>query len=198
MNDTAAEVAERVRQYHQQLTPEQRWRIASDMFEVTRLIVESSLPADMTPAVKRRAVIKRFYGLGAAATPAWSEKPECFASGLSVPGAASAGARVCSVNALRPSFGPTAINGISHNFYWLAKPTGIVAVGNVFSTLRVLPLLLLTLDAWQMRHSNQLFEFGHRSSNTVPEMQIKRDTSRPYRNGGSEPILMNCRAIQRA
>jgi hypothetical protein len=32
------------------------------MFEVARLIVESSLPADMTPAVKRRAVIKRFYG----------------------------------------------------------------------------------------------------------------------------------------
>ena len=45
----------------------------------------------------------------------------------------------------------TAINGISHNFYWIAKPTGIIAVGSVFSTLQVLPLLLLTLDAWQMR-----------------------------------------------
>jgi hypothetical protein len=62
MNDTVAHVAERVRQYHAQLTPEQRWRIASEMFEVARLIVESSLPADMTPAEKRRAVIKRFYG----------------------------------------------------------------------------------------------------------------------------------------
>lgn len=45
----------------------------------------------------------------------------------------------------------TAVNGISHNFYWIAKPTGIIAVGSVFSTLQVLPLLLLTLDAWQMR-----------------------------------------------
>ncbi|RLA57063.1 MAG: nitric-oxide reductase [Gammaproteobacteria bacterium] len=45
----------------------------------------------------------------------------------------------------------TATIGISHNFYWIAKPTGIIALGSVFSTLQVLPLLLLTLDAWQMR-----------------------------------------------
>jgi len=45
----------------------------------------------------------------------------------------------------------TATLGISHNFYWIAKPTGIIAVGSVFSTLQVLPLLLLTLDAWRMR-----------------------------------------------
>jgi len=43
----------------------------------------------------------------------------------------------------------TATLGISHNFYWIAKPTGIIAVGGVFSTLQVLPLLLLTLDAWR-------------------------------------------------
>jgi nitric oxide reductase subunit B len=45
----------------------------------------------------------------------------------------------------------TALIGISHNFYWIAKPTGIIALGSVFSTLQVLPLLLLTLDAWKMR-----------------------------------------------
>jgi nitric oxide reductase subunit B len=45
----------------------------------------------------------------------------------------------------------TATLGISHNFYWIAKPTGIIAVGGVFSTLQVLPLLLLTLDAWRMK-----------------------------------------------
>ncbi len=45
----------------------------------------------------------------------------------------------------------TATIGISHNFYWIAKPTGIIALGSVFSTLQVLPLLLLTLDAWRMR-----------------------------------------------
>lgn len=45
----------------------------------------------------------------------------------------------------------TATLGVSHNFYWIAKPTGILAVGGVFSTLQVLPLLLLTLDAWRMK-----------------------------------------------
>ncbi|TAJ95298.1 MAG: nitric-oxide reductase [Gammaproteobacteria bacterium] len=45
----------------------------------------------------------------------------------------------------------TALIGISHNFYWIAKPSGIIALGSVFSTLQVLPLLLLTLDAWRMR-----------------------------------------------
>jgi len=45
----------------------------------------------------------------------------------------------------------TATIGISHNFYWIAKPTGVIALGSVFSTLQVLPLLLLTLDAWRMR-----------------------------------------------
>lgn len=45
----------------------------------------------------------------------------------------------------------TATIGIAHNFYWIAKPTGIIALGSAFSTTQVLPLLLLTLDAWQMR-----------------------------------------------
>lgn len=45
----------------------------------------------------------------------------------------------------------TAVVGISHNFYWIAKPTPIIALGSVFSTLQVLPLLLLTLDAWRTR-----------------------------------------------
>lgn len=45
----------------------------------------------------------------------------------------------------------TAIVGISHNFYWIAKPTGIIALGSVFSTLQVVPLVLITLDAWRMR-----------------------------------------------
>jgi nitric oxide reductase subunit B len=52
----------------------------------------------------------------------------------------------------------TATIGISHNFYWIAKPTGIIALGSVFSTLQVLPLLLLTLDAWKMRQEGQFAE----------------------------------------
>jgi nitric oxide reductase subunit B len=57
----------------------------------------------------------------------------------------------------------TATVGISHNFYWIAKPTGIIALGSVFSTLQVLPLLLLTLDAWQMRQE------GHRAGKNLVE-----------------------------
>lgn len=45
----------------------------------------------------------------------------------------------------------TATIGVAHNFYWIAKPTGVIALGSAFSTTQVLPLLLLTLDAWQMR-----------------------------------------------
>jgi len=52
----------------------------------------------------------------------------------------------------------TALIGISHNFYWIAKPTGIIALGSVFSTLQVLPLLLLTLDAWKMRREQDTAE----------------------------------------
>ncbi|MBM5812719.1 MAG: nitric-oxide reductase [Gammaproteobacteria bacterium] len=38
--------------------------------------------------------------------------------------------------------------GISHNFYWNAKPVATLAIGGVFSTLQVVPLVLLTLEAW--------------------------------------------------
>ncbi len=37
--------------------------------------------------------------------------------------------------------------GISHNFYWNAKPVATMALGSVFSTLQVIPLVLLTLEA---------------------------------------------------
>lgn len=39
--------------------------------------------------------------------------------------------------------------GISHNFYWNAKPVGTMALGAIFSTLQVIPLVLLTLEAWR-------------------------------------------------
>lgn len=45
--------------------------------------------------------------------------------------------------------------GISHNFYWNAKPVETLAVGSVFSTLQVVPLILLTLEAWQFRTAPQ-------------------------------------------
>ncbi|MEK7485682.1 MAG: cbb3-type cytochrome c oxidase subunit I [Planctomycetota bacterium] len=41
--------------------------------------------------------------------------------------------------------------GISHNFYWNAKPVATMAIGSIFSTLQVVPLILLTLEAWRFR-----------------------------------------------
>lgn len=46
--------------------------------------------------------------------------------------------------------------GISHNFYWNAKPVGTLALGSVFSTLQVVPLILLTLEAWRMQRMPHL------------------------------------------
>lgn len=42
--------------------------------------------------------------------------------------------------------------GISHNFYWNAKPVATMALGSVFSTLQVVPLILLTIEAWRFRN----------------------------------------------
>ncbi len=48
--------------------------------------------------------------------------------------------------------------GISHNFYWNAKPVGTMALGAVFSTLQVIPLVLLTLEAWRFSKMPKLLE----------------------------------------
>ncbi|MBS1666348.1 MAG: cbb3-type cytochrome c oxidase subunit I [Bacteroidetes bacterium] len=48
--------------------------------------------------------------------------------------------------------------GISHNFYWNAKPVFTMALGSVFSTLQVVPLVLLTLEAWRFKKLPKLLE----------------------------------------
>lgn len=50
--------------------------------------------------------------------------------------------------------------GISHNFYWNAKPVGTMALGSVFSTLQVVPLVLLTLEAWRFSKLPKILENG--------------------------------------
>lgn len=55
----------------------------------------------------------------------------------------------------------TATIGVAHNFYWIAKPTTVIALGSVFSTLQVLPLLLLTFDAYKMRRDGQSAALQH-------------------------------------
>jgi nitric oxide reductase subunit B len=51
--------------------------------------------------------------------------------------------------------------GISHNFYWNAKPVGTMALGSVFSTLQVIPLVLLTLEAWRFSKLPRALENGN-------------------------------------
>ncbi len=48
--------------------------------------------------------------------------------------------------------------GISHNFYWNAKPVGTMALGAVFSTLQVIPLVLLTIEAWRFSKIPKILE----------------------------------------
>ena len=64
----------------------------------------------------------------------------------------------------------TGLLGISHNFYWNAKPVATMALGSVFSTLQFVPLILLTVEAWRFKNMpkiavgdvgiNQLNNFG--------------------------------------
>lgn len=53
--------------------------------------------------------------------------------------------------------------GISHNFYWNGKPVFTMALGSVFSTLQVIPLVLLTLEASRFRKLPRILENGNRS-----------------------------------
>ncbi|MFN0176468.1 MAG: nitric-oxide reductase large subunit [Saprospiraceae bacterium] len=46
----------------------------------------------------------------------------------------------------------TGLLGISHNFYWNAKPVATMALGSVFSTLQFVPLILLTVEAWRFKN----------------------------------------------
>jgi len=67
-------VAER----HRQMTPDERVRVASSMFETARAIVESSLPAGLSRRERRLAYARRMYGaeLSEAALIAFAEWPE--------------------------------------------------------------------------------------------------------------------------
>lgn len=52
--------------------------------------------------------------------------------------------------------------GISHNFYWNAKPVFTMALGSVFSTLQVVPLILLTLEAWRFGKLPKVLEANNK------------------------------------
>jgi hypothetical protein len=62
MSDTSPEVERMVAEHYQQMTPEERMRIAASMFETARVIVESSLPTTLTRRERRLAFAQRMYG----------------------------------------------------------------------------------------------------------------------------------------
>ncbi|HKZ73980.1 MAG TPA: hypothetical protein VJ011_07945 [Steroidobacteraceae bacterium] len=66
--------------FYRQLTPEQRMRIASDMFDTARAIVESSLPSGLSRSERRLALARRLYGhelpeKALLAFAAWHDEP---------------------------------------------------------------------------------------------------------------------------
>lgn len=57
--------------------------------------------------------------------------------------------------------------GISHNFYWNGKPVFTMALGSVFSTLQVIPLVLLTLEAWRFSKLPKLLESNNNVTGNI-------------------------------
>lgn len=62
MNDTSPVIAQKVAARHQAMTPQERWEVASSLFETARAIVDSSLSADLAPVERRLAWARRVYG----------------------------------------------------------------------------------------------------------------------------------------
>ena len=62
MTDTSATVAKIVADRHDAMGADERWRIASALFDTARAIVESSLPPDLSGPQRRAALARRLYG----------------------------------------------------------------------------------------------------------------------------------------
>jgi hypothetical protein len=62
MRDTTPEFQRMVDERYRRLSPAERVRIGTEMFDTARLLVEASLPAGLEPAERRRLVAERFYG----------------------------------------------------------------------------------------------------------------------------------------
>jgi hypothetical protein len=61
MNDTSPEMERMVTERYKLMSPDQRMRIASSMFETARAIIESSLPLTLTRRERRLAFARRLY-----------------------------------------------------------------------------------------------------------------------------------------
>jgi hypothetical protein len=61
VNDTSPEFEKVVTERYRRMTPDQRMRIASSMFETARAIIESSLPKSLIGRERRLAFARRLY-----------------------------------------------------------------------------------------------------------------------------------------
>jgi len=61
VNDTSPEMERMVTERYKLMSPDQRMRIASSMFETARAIIESSLPLTLTRRERRLAFARRLY-----------------------------------------------------------------------------------------------------------------------------------------
>ena len=62
MNDTSREFARMIAERYASMRPEERVRIASEMFDTARELVLASLPPKLTPAERRYRLCERLYG----------------------------------------------------------------------------------------------------------------------------------------
>jgi hypothetical protein len=61
VNDTSPEMEKMVTERYKLMSPDQRMRIASSMFDTARAIIESSLPLTLTRRERRLAFARRLY-----------------------------------------------------------------------------------------------------------------------------------------
>lgn len=61
MDDTSPEVARMVREHYAAMGGAERLMIGARMFDTARSIILASLPADLTPLERRRALCRRLY-----------------------------------------------------------------------------------------------------------------------------------------
>ncbi len=75
MNDTSPAMERMITERYRRMSPDERVRIASSMFEAARRIVESSLPPGLTRTERRLALARRLYAgeLPEAALRAYAE-----------------------------------------------------------------------------------------------------------------------------
>lgn len=62
MKDTTPEFERFVAAQYRRLTPAERVRLCTEMFDAARVLVQSSLPPGLSELERRRRITARFYG----------------------------------------------------------------------------------------------------------------------------------------